>query len=308
MIRRLVVALSGMLALTGVALCAIALVLAAFVATLVPWSEPISAAPVITVGRVHDAFQPESGKVFVLVIGNDARSGNPDRALADAIHLVGVNTKTLKGGILNFPRDSYIPIPGYGTAKINESLLAGGPQLVAQTLENLTGIRIDYWAMVGFEGFQNIINELGGVTMKIPTDVYDLGGSGAHIDAGTRHLTKWSALAYVRTRHSFPNGDIDRTTNQATFLLALLKKLRQQVARDPGNIVDWMATIKRHGRFDVSASEMFKLGILATQVDPRDIGNVTVPVSYGQVGAASVVYISGSADSIYRRFKKNASL
>src|SRR5687768_3000847 len=86
--------------------------------------EPAEAA--LTVGRVHRTFQPLKHKLFILVIGNDAREGNPDNVRADAIHIVGLNTKTMRGGILNFPRDSWVPIPGYRTGRINESLTAGG--------------------------------------------------------------------------------------------------------------------------------------------------------------------------------------
>ena len=149
-------------------------------ATLLPMigSAPINAAPLL-VGKVHGSFQPEDGKIFVLVIGNDARSGNPDNSRADAIHIAGINTKTMKGGILNFPRDSWVSIPGAGTSKMNEALYRGGPRTLAHTLENLTGIRIDYWVMVGFEGFRGIIDDIGGVEMKITQPVYDPTGSGA---------------------------------------------------------------------------------------------------------------------------------
>jgi LCP family protein required for cell wall assembly len=259
-------------------------------------------------GRVHESYSPDPGKVFILVIGNDARSGNPDASRADAIHIAGINTKTMRGGILNFPRDSWVNIPGYGSAKINEALYDGGPELLAQTLENITGIRIDYWVMTGFEGFRNIVDDLGGVKMNIPTDVYDPTGSGAKLDAGTQNLGPLNALAYVRTRHSFGAGDIARTTNQARFLLAMLRKLQRQVESNPSSLLRWMSIAREHARLDIGADELFRLGVIASQVKPGDIGNVTVPVSLGSVGAASVVFISGGAQPLYNRFKENASL
>jgi LCP family protein required for cell wall assembly len=259
-------------------------------------------------GRVHASYRPDPGKVFILVVGNDARSGNPDSSRADAIHIIGINTDTMKGGILNFPRDSWVSIPGYGTAKINEALYAGGPDLLAQTLENLTGIHIDYWAMTGFEGFRKIVDELGGVRMDIPTDVYDPSGSGAKLQAGSQNLGPLNALAYVRTRHSFASGDIARTSHQADFLLAMLRKLQRQVQRNPSALLHWMAVARKQARIDVGADEMFRLGVIASQVKPGDVTNVTVPVSVGSVGAASVVFISSSAQSVYQRFRENASL
>jgi LCP family protein required for cell wall assembly len=311
MTRRLLTFVAGMGAGIGaVAVAALVAVatLAAFLLPLVADQRPGFAAPAMTIGRVHEGFQPEDGKIFVLIIGNDARSGNPDRALADAIHIAGINTKTMKGGILNFPRDCWVNIPGYGSGKINESLFAGGPEKVAETVEALTGIRLDYWVMVGFEGFEDLIKGVGAIQMNIPNAMYDVGGSGAHIDAGKQRMTYWKALAYARTRHGLPHGDIDRTTNQAKLLIAMLRELRSDVGRSPGALLRWMSVTRRVARLDVSPGELFRLGILAAQVKPKAIGNVTVPVSLGMVGAASVDYIAPGATAIYKSFKEKGSL
>ena len=262
----------------------------------------------LLVGRVHKEYQPTDGKVFILVIGNDARSGNPLHSRSDAIHIVGINTETMRGGILNFPRDSWVPIPGYGTSKINEALYHGGPDLLARTLENLTGIRLDYWVMVGFEHFIKIIRSIGDVKMHLPTAIYDPGGSGAQLRAGTQQLGPWESLAYLRTRHSFAGGDVTRTTNHGRFLIALLKKLRAQTERDPAALLRWMSVTQRYARNDISAEEMLRLGVTATKVKPSDVTNVTVPVSVGMVGAASVVFISSGAQGIYERFRRTAEL
>jgi LCP family protein required for cell wall assembly len=267
-----------------------------------------SGASMILAGRVHERFQPSRGKIFVLVIGNDARSGNPDRSRADAVHLVGINTKTMRGGILNFPRDSWVTIPGSGSGRINEALYRGGPDLLARTVESLTGIRIDYWVMTGFEGFRGIMGVIGGIKMKIPFGLYDPSGSGININRGTHILRNEEALAYVRTRHSFPRGDIDRTTNQARFLISMLRKLRSEVDNNPATLLRWMAAARRYARFDISAAEMFRLGVLASQVKPKNVESVTVPVSVGAVGAASVVFISSAARPVYARFKRTAAL
>ncbi len=266
------------------------------------------AAAGVGAGRVHADAQAMRGKVFILVIGSDARFGNPDSVRADAIHIVGIDTKSMRGGILNFPRDSWVNIPGYGSGKINEALYDGGPELVARTLEELTGIHLDYWVMTGFQGFQGIIESVGRVKIHLGRDIYDPGGSGARLDKGTIRLSAGQALAYVRTRHSFPNGDIDRTTNQARFLLLLLAKLRKQVESNPGRLFDWIDLVRRYTRAEIPADELFDLGILATQVSRKHIDSVTVPVSIGSVGAASVVFISPGAESIYERFRSSGRL
>lgn len=278
-------------------------------AVALPWagSPRHSRAGEILIGRVHSHFQPQDGKVFVLLIGHDARPGE-SRSRADAIHIAGVDTKTMKGGILNFPRDSYVSIPGVGRGRVNEALYHGGPELLARTLESLTGITIDYWVVMGFEGFQSAVGALGGVEMKLPTSIYDVGASGARLDAGKQVLTGWQALAYARARKVFQGGDVQRTTNQGRFLLAALKKLGRETASNPAKIFKWMSAVERYGNSDLSADEMFELGVLASQVKKQDVGNVTIPTSGGFVGPASVLFISPGAQSIYARFRQNGYL
>lgn len=285
------------------------LLVIACISVLVPTFGAPSEAATVLVGRVHSDYTPTKGKIFVLVIGSDARFGNPAKGVnADAIHIVGINTDTGKGGILNFPRDSYVPIPGLGSRKINEAFLAGGPQLLAQTLENLTGIRLDYWVLAGFDGFRDLIFDIGGgVEIDLPNAIFDPGGSGANLPAGKQRLYPEAALSYVRTRKSLSGGDIARTTNQGTFLLALLEKLQHQVSYDPSTIFRWVAATQKNLSLDVPPEELFRLGVLASQVERKKIKSVTVPATLGFVGAASVVFISPSAGSIYADFRKDAS-
>lgn len=268
---------------------------------------PSQSAP-LAFGRLHESFQPNKGKIYVLVIGNDARSGNPPTARADAIHIVGINTDTMKAGILNFPRDSWVNIPGRGMAKMNEATVTGGPERLAQTLEGVTGIELDYWVMTGFEGFMGIIDGIGRVKVHLPTSLNDPTGSGIHMPAGTHDMGPKSSLAYLRTRHSFGTGDLQRTTNQGTYLIQMLKKLRADISSNPASMLNWISLTKRHASFDMTAQEMFRLAVLATQVSPKDVDNVTVPATTGSAGAASVVFISPGASQLYARMRAKGSL
>jgi anionic cell wall polymer biosynthesis LytR-Cps2A-Psr (LCP) family protein len=138
--------------------------------------------------------------------------------------------------------------------------------------------------------------------------MHDPGGSGADIEPNTKSLNGADSLAFVRTRKSLPGGDVSRTSNQGRFLLALLRMLRTDVDRNPGRMFDWMAVARKWTRLDIPPHELFQLGVLASQVRSQDVGNVTIPVRVGAAGAASVVFIQPGAQSIYDRFKKNASL
>lgn len=269
----------------------------------------LSAGAGAIVGRVHRDVQPvKKNKIYIAVLGNDAREGNPDNVRADALHIVGFNTKTMRGGILNFPRDSYVSIPGSGSGRINEALYRGGPELQVRTLESLTGIKMDYWAMTGFEGFRKIVHRIGNIPYKINRDIFDPVGSGAALSAGTKNLKGEQALAFVRTRKAFPHGDIDRTTNQGKFLLALLRKFKDEVAREPGALLRWLAITRDYTRNDLTAQEMFRLAILASQVKARHFDTATVPVTLGSVGSASVVFIQPGAHALYAKMRRTASL
>lgn len=283
--------------------------LVAVACVLVPLvgDRPGRAAAQLLGGRVHESFNPAKGKVFILVIGNDARTGNPNASRADALHIVGVNTKTKRAGILNFPRDSYVPVPGRGSMKITEALYAGGPDLLAQTVENETGIRLDYWVMTGFIGFQKIVGDLGGVKMDVPYAINDY-GSGANLKAGPQVLDPGEALAFNRSRKTLPQGDIDRSTNQGLFLLALLDQLQSEAEKDPAAILKWMAIGRKWTRLDIPPDEMFRLGVLASQIPRSRVKAQTVPVTIGFAGAASVVFIQPQAKDLYRRFERTGTL
>jgi anionic cell wall polymer biosynthesis LytR-Cps2A-Psr (LCP) family protein len=112
----------------------------------------------------------------------------------------------------------------------------------------------------------------------------------------------------VRTRHSFSTGDFARSKHQADALIAMLRKLHEEVGRTPGTLLRWIGAIQHRTRLNVGPADLFRLGVLATQMPVRRVGNVTVPGSAGSAGAASVVFLSPSAGRIYARFKRNASL
>src|SRR3972149_5878490 len=104
--------------------------------------------------------------IFILVLGSDTRSKQLQAAVhsrCDSIHLIGINPKKEQATILGFPRDSWVDIEGYGKDKINDSMMFGGPELAVSTIEKLTGIHIDYFALTTFEGFKTAVTELGGV-------------------------------------------------------------------------------------------------------------------------------------------------
>jgi LCP family protein required for cell wall assembly len=126
--------------------------------------------------------------------------------------------------LISIPRDSYVNIPGYGMDKINAAYSFGGPALLAQTIQSDTGLYINHYMGIGFGGFVNVVNAVGGVTMCLPQAINDQ-ASGLNLQAGCQVLSGGQALAYVRDRHTFVTQDLQREQDQRIFLSALLKKM-----------------------------------------------------------------------------------
>jgi LCP family protein required for cell wall assembly len=126
--------------------------------------------------------------------------------------------------LISVPRDSYVDIPGHGMDKINAAFSIGGPALLAETIQNDTGLYINHYMDIGFGGFVNVVNAVGGVRMCVTQSLYDK-ASGVHLTKGCQILSGGEALAYVRDRHSFATQDLQREQDQRIFLKALLTKM-----------------------------------------------------------------------------------
>jgi LCP family protein required for cell wall assembly len=232
-------------------------------------------------------WRPERGEpLFVAVLGSDTRQGPPGGGgRCDAIHIVAVNPQQRAGTVLNFPRDSSIA----GLTKVNAACV-GGPERMVQALKGHTGIPIHYYVTTEFSHFTAFINELGGVEVNVPYDMHD-SPSGADFRPGRIRMDGRAALAFSRNRKDTPRGDFSRTDNQGIFILASLEKFRAEAA-DPHRILDYIKAARRHLKADVPVSELIKLALLAKEVDPAAMRNMTIPGSTGSAGGASVVFLA----------------
>jgi LCP family protein required for cell wall assembly len=183
------------------------------------------------------AFTGTSAGTNWLIAGSDARTGIT-RAERATLHLGAVgadasdslmllHTGSGKPVLISIPRDSYVPIPGHGNNKINAALAIGGPTLLVQTVEQVTGLRIDHYMGIGFGGLADVVNTVGGVQICVKTAVPadPTGDSGFKgLAAGCHNLSGTQAIAFVRDRHSFTTSDLQRIQDQRAFLSALLSK------------------------------------------------------------------------------------
>ncbi len=195
------------------------------------WSQVTREDTTPTGDRPADA----DGHTYLLV-GSDSRAGltaAERKALGvggdaagrrtDSIILVHTPSGSGKPVLISIPRDSYLPIPGHGKNKVNAAFAIGGPKLLAQTLEQATGLPIDGYVEIGFGGFAGVVDSLGGVEVCVKRDIKD---AKAHIDLkkGCQTLDGKNALGYVRARYSDPKGDLGRAERQRQFLGAIMKK------------------------------------------------------------------------------------
>ncbi len=243
--------------------------------------------------------------VFVLALGSDARPHEDLlRTRADSIHLLAINPASGAGTIVGFPRDSYVEFPGGGRGKINDALARGGPTFVAETVRRLTGLPVHYYVLTGFEGLSRMVDELGGVNVRVDRRMNDR-MSGTRFEPGWHHFDGAQALAYTRDRTSVANGDFSRSENHGRLLLATLGKLRSEVADNQG-LFRWMGILSRNCRLDVPADQLPRLAALARRLDPGSINNVVVPGRIGYAGRASVVFLTQDAPRMFADLRDDA--
>lgn len=187
-----------------------------------------------------------------LLVGSDSRAGlsqeDADRLMAGELDESVGRTDTIMvvhiprfGGdatMLSLPRDSWVDIPGYGQNKLNQAFSLGGPALLQQTVEQATGIHLDHYAEIGFGGFANVVDAVGGVEMCLDEPLDDP-MAGINLQAGCQELDGPTALGYVRSRYASAQGDLDRVERQRKFLAALSNKIKS-----PGTLLNPFKNLK----------------------------------------------------------------
>lgn len=237
------------------------------------WSQ------VTKVDAEPDGDRPGSqpGNTYLLV-GSDSRAGlskeqqkdlatggdSGGRGRTDTMLLL--HTGSGPTTLLSIPRDSMVPIPGYGTTKINAAYAYGGPQLLVQTIEQNTGIRVDGYVEIGFGGLVNVVDALGGIEI-CPEEAISDRDSGLDVDAGCQEADGPTALAYSRNRHSYTTQDIQRVQAQREVIGSIGSKVRS-----PWTILNPL----RYFRLGDSAADSLSIG---ENVGPLSAGRFALALS-----------------------------
>jgi LCP family protein required for cell wall assembly len=255
---------------------------------------------------------PGADAVNILLAGSDTRSaaqttGNaaagtewaPGAQRSDTIMILHIDGDRQHASLISIPRDSWVNIPGFGMNKINAAFSFGGPSLYVKTIEHLTDLRIDHLAVIDLQGFANLTDALGGVTVDIPQTVTNtLTGKVWH--AGVQTLNGKQALLYVRQRHGLPGGDFDRIKRQQYFLRQLMRQtLSAGTLVNPFKFHDALSAVAQNLSVDdeFSNGEMRSLAFSLRDLRSDDVDFLTVPLKgTGTRGTASVVVLDKEAD------------
>lgn len=196
----------------------------------------------------------------MLLIGSDTRSlgsGNKNNQFgsttqvvgqrSDSIILVRVNPQARALGLLSIPRDTIVPIPGYGNTRINAAFNSGNPGLLVKVLSQDFGIQVNHVAEFNFNTFRAVSQAIGGVYQWFPTPARDL-YSGLGVAAGCQLLIGNSALAFARSREyqyflngawhyqKYPESDLGRIQRQQAFVKAAVKKALVVAPTNPAKL------------------------------------------------------------------------
>lgn len=222
-----------------------------------------------------------------LLVGSDSRTGlsesDVDRlgtggdigiGRTDTIMVLHIPRGFGASELVSLPRDSLVNIPGYGEDKINAAFTFGGPQLLTETVEQATGLRIDHYAEIGMGGLANLVDSVGGVEICAAEPIQDPLAN-LDIQAGCQEMDGPTALGYVRTRAT-AMGDIDRVMRQREFFAALLNEITS-----PATLLNpvRMVSLIYHGSgtFTVGKGEhVWHLARLAMAM--RGVQTETVPI------------------------------
>jgi LCP family protein required for cell wall assembly len=241
---------------------AILVVYVGYIATIV---AKISTNPLNLSGLTVD----QSGRTNVLVLG----IGDPGHAgqnLSDTIMVLSYDSHSKRIAQVSLPRDLRVPIPGYGSAKINQANADGGPALAEQTVSNTLGIPINYYVKTDFTGLKDIVNAVGGIDLNVKDRLYDpeypcdddqYKVCGLDIEPGPQHMDGTKALQYVRCRKGTCGNDFGRAARQQEVLtLVRSKVVSWQVLLNPAKLIPIVTVVRNKVETDMGAWQLAEFG------------------------------------------------
>jgi LCP family protein required for cell wall assembly len=238
--------------------------------------------------------------VTTLVMGVDRGSvkGEEGPGRSDIVMLVSVSSDGKKAAVISIPRDTRVLIPGYkGYNKINAAHAYGGTKQAIETVRAFTGLDVNHFVEIDFNGFKHIVDAIGGVPMHIDRAIDDR--YAGKVPAGDVVLNGDQALTLARARfdvEAVPEGDLGRVKNQQKFLQAMLTTVSHQ--RNPFRLVKLVDATSKNVKTDLTFTDMFSLGLKLRGIGTGKVQMTTAPGQPKVIGG--VWYYIVDADAFQR--------
>ncbi|MGP5698758.1 LCP family glycopolymer transferase [Glutamicibacter arilaitensis] len=255
--------------------------------------------------KITDAFPAEETRpevkeeskdaINILLLGTDTREVRSDETeedefatlpgggRSDTMMLVHIPSDRKNVFVTSIMRDTWLDIPGVGTAKINRAFASGGVPKAVETLEGLFGIRINHVASIDFEGFKGMTDAVGGVTINNPIAFRPVHNKSYYFPEGEQKLNGEEALAFVRERKAFTGAggsDYRRVKNQQLFVKAILGQiLSKETLTSPAKIQGIVQEMAPYVAVDESLDATKVAGIASSMLNIRssDMEFFTLP-------------------------------
>lgn len=215
-------------------------------------------------------------KINVLILGVDSKS---EEGRSDTIMVAQYDPETGSAKLASIMRDSYVSIPGHKDNKINQAYSYGGPELVRQTLKENFGIDVQYYAMVNFDGFANVVDVLSPSGVEIDVEKrmkYTDRAGGLYIDfqPGLQRLNGKDLLEYARFRHD-AESDFGRVRRQQQVITAVKDELIS--INGFTKLPKMMGTISPYIDTNIGTKKILALGTNFL-MNPKEIETIRIPV------------------------------
>lgn len=266
----------------------------------------------------------------VLVMGSDSRDGKGnnidgltgDGQRSDTTILLHLSADRKQAYGVSLPRDAMVErpdckkadgetIPG-GFDMWNAAFSYGGPTCTLQQVEALTGIRVDHFVVVDFEGFRGMVDAVDGVKICVPEEVNDTTGN-IHLEAGERIVKGKEALDYVRVRHGISNnGDIGRMKRQQVFIASMVDRVMSAgVLARPDRLIGFLRAATKSLTVDSGLQDVRTMADLGMQFKGINLGNIkfiTVPFESYEPDPNRLQWKTEEADELWRKMRKDLPL
>jgi LCP family protein required for cell wall assembly len=271
----------------------------------------------------------------ILLLGSDNRHGHNGTIggrtgcnCSDTIMLVHISPGRKQVTVVSIPRDTMVPyyacspwegLPGQSAnadeeERINATLAAGGPECVRETVEQQTGIYVNDVIELDFTGFEDVINDIGGVNICVPIAIHNVitlaGGSGLNLPAGEHHIWGRVALQFWRTRENIANGsDIDRIARDQYLLAEVVKGvLHSGLLHSPSKMYDVLGDVAGNLTTDASDTDLLHIATSLDGISASDVQFITAPWAVYPYDPDEVEFSQPQADALFSAIAHDSKL